>query len=248
MTHEDSEPPLPQNYWRALREEQPDRQAMASAYLRFTTPRPVRMLRASLAGWFAAGVVGAWGVVAFATGDPLLGASRYRALAAHPQPASAPAPRTPRSHGALPGAPATLAPAAAETPAPPPETPLASPTPSALSPNVALAPFVPAPTGPAALDVRWQRVAVALKSHDYAAAESGLRELEASALPSTREAASLSLAQVLLSRGRRVEARSRLERLHASATTPSVQKKAESLLLELDAPADRSLAAPAATH
>jgi hypothetical protein len=245
MTHLDEpEPPLPRSSWDALRDEEPDRQAMARAYLRFTTPRPVRIPRASLAGWFAAGIVGAWGVVALATGDPLLGASRYRALTEQARSTSAGAPRIPRRHSARPGAPAIPASASADPLVPTPELP----APSHTTPGASLAPFAPAPSGPAALDARWQRVAAALKAHDYAAAESGLRELEASTLPATREAGSLALAQVLLARGRPVEARSRLERLRASASTPAVQKRAESLLLELDAPAERSSAAPAATH
>jgi len=64
--------------------------------------------------------------------------------------------------------------------------------------------------------------------------------VETTGTPSDRDAASLALAQVLLTRGRTVEARARLERLVRRAGSAVVREKAAALLAEPSTAGDRS--------
>jgi hypothetical protein len=86
---------------------------------------------------------------------------------------------------------------------------------------------------------------MALEVHDYDDAESALHELETSGAAGDRDAASLALAQVLLRRGRSVEARARLERLSSHASSPPVRTQAAALLGDIFSSGGRSAGTPA---
>jgi hypothetical protein len=97
-------------------------------------------------------------------------------------------------------------------------------------------------------DPKWQAVLAALKLHDYRAAESALANLAATGTSDEREAASLSLAEVLLARGRVTEARARFERLSKSARSALVREKARAVLADGIDASDRSPSTAPATH
>jgi hypothetical protein len=246
------EPALPRAVWDALREDEPDPRDIERAYLRFTTPRARSVLPAGLWRWFAAGLVSGWGVVFAATGDPLFGAG----LSPTPPPVDMPAPtEAPRAPARFPSrAPAVPPPDAApsEGLTPPGTARGVSPDFDALRTPAATRSVAPAFDSalapPDRLDPKWQRAARALKVRDYAEAESALLALVASGAPADREAASLSLAQVLVARGRSAEARVRLEQLKASARSPLVREKSSALLGEIFAPGGRSSEGAAATQ
>jgi hypothetical protein len=185
--------------------------------------------------WLAVGFVAGGGVAFAATGTPLLGERLWRAIAERGADVSPPVrPRAPAR------APATAA-ASVSSPeveiVPQPEPPSGSVRPAGDPPHVA---FAESPT----TDPKWRRAAAALKARDYPAAENALREVETTGTPGDRDAASLALAQVLLTRGRVVEARARLERLRQRAGSALVREKATTLLAELSSSGGRSFAPP----
>ncbi len=76
----------------------------------------------------------------------------------------------------------------------------------------------------------WVVAAAAMRSGDYAAAEAAFNELARSPDPSTRDAARLARAQVLVARGRAAEARPELRDLSIDGATPRVRKRAAEAL------------------
>lgn len=232
----DDDPPPSEGVWDLFRRDEPEAREIQAAYLRFAGRRPERLSVFRVARWLVVGFGAGLGVAFAATGVPLLGTGLYRTLRGGPHPhegvptahpaARAPA-REPPAPSALPLPSAAAAPepassGSARPPGPPPHATLGE----------------PAPTDP-----KWQRAATALKTHDYSAAEAALREVETTGAPGDRDAASLALAQVLLTRGRVVEARARLERLRARASSALVREKAAALLGDVFSFGGRSSAA-----
>jgi hypothetical protein len=76
----------------------------------------------------------------------------------------------------------------------------------------------------------WAAAAEAMRTGDLAAAERALTELTRNADPTTRDQATLSLAEELLAQGRVDEARPLLQRLMAHGSTPFVRKRAADAL------------------
>jgi hypothetical protein len=230
------EPPLPESIWNLLRRDEADPRAIRAAYWRFSRRRvePISALR--VLRWLAAGFAAGWGVAFAATGDPLFGAGLMRT---RPPPAvvasTSAVPRAVTRPARAPTAPSATPPSESAT------TDSKPPSPSARA--VGSTPQVALPEVTTA-DAKWQRAAVALKARDYTTAETALRELERGGTPSERDAASLSLAQVLLTRGRTVEARARLERLSVNASSAAVREKATALLAGSFSSGERSSGAP----
>jgi hypothetical protein len=233
----DDEPPPASAAWDLFRRDEPEPRAIQAAYLRFAARRPERVSALLLLRWLTAGFVLGWGVAFAATGDPLFGAGLRRAQPAaaavsRVMPSARPSIRAPERTS---DAPSALAPLDRAAPEPKPSSTGAhafgSAPPSVLAESTAT-------------DPKWQRAAAALKARDYAAAETALREVETAGAPNDRDPASLALAQVLLTRGRMVEARARLERLSVHASSPLVREKATALLAD-SASAGRSAATPA---
>lgn len=236
MNRHDDASPLSEADWNALRRDEPDPSAVERAYRRFKSSArsPASDLR--LGRWLLAGIFSGVSVVSAATG--------YRWIAAT------------RSVSTL--APSVAKSAAEARPLRPRVAPNAPPSPNALdSAKSAEAPrFAPRPVHaafpsvPDALtkDTKWQDVARALEARDHASAETALGALENGSSTPDREAASLALAQVLIANGRGGEARTRLERLSASAGSELVRRKAETLLSEMDAQRHRSTGTPEATQ
>jgi len=234
------EPPLPESVWGLLRRDEPEPGDVQAAYRRFAARRlePVSAFR--VVRWLAVGFVAGGSVAFAATGAPALRARFWPLhLTARAGEASTVAhvPERPLRRAAPESAPA---PAASATP--PPAPPSDGARPAAESPHVVVLPEPPAS------DPKWQRAAAALKTHDYSAAENALREVETTGTPGDRDAASLALAQVLLTRGRTVEARARLERLTQRAGSALVREKAASLLADLSASGERSGAGAPVPH
>jgi hypothetical protein len=218
MNHDDLESPLPAALWEALRHDEPEPHEIERAYRRFVAePRTPRHELAFLR-WFALGLLSCSGLLFAATHV----VPRFRARqVVVPQPARKSAPSA----------------SAALWRQLPEVVPVASaPAASVASARRALE---RAPLPPEAAR-RWQSVALALRQHDYAAAETALMELEASSSRTESEAASLSLAQVLLARGRVDAAQAKLERLSQSASSGLVRDKSAALLAELSATQGRS--------
>jgi hypothetical protein len=233
---EHEEPRFPEAMWDLLRHGDPDPRAVQAAYLRFVARRravgPFVLLR-----WLLAGFAAGWGVAFAATGDPLFGAGRLLTT-----PVEAPVPEANSSAPARPSR--GPAPAASSVPTPG-EQVMPAPEPSGTDARAAKPSLHGVLTEQFATDPKWQRAASALKARDYDASESALRELELAGTPADREAASLAVAQVLLTKGRLVEARARLERLRASAASALVREKAAALLTDPISTAERSPPAPA---
>jgi len=226
----DDDPPPSTAVWDLFRRDEPDPRAIQAAYLRFAGRRPERLSAFRVGRWLAVGFVCGLGVAFGASG-----VSR-RALREGSRPAvtSAPPPHAQgQEHHA--GAPRALPPIGAAAPAPPP---------SSSSPRLGASTGRTALTEAETTDPQWQRAAAALRVHDYASAEQALREVEIGGAPGDRDAASLALAQVLLSRGRAVEARARLERLQTRASSALVRSKAQALLEATFSSDGRSSAAP----
>jgi hypothetical protein len=245
----DDEPPRAASVWALLQRDEPDPRAIQSAYLRFTARDRAHVSAFTLLRWLVAGFVLGWGVAFAATGDPLFGAGLRRTAQA-PPPVATVVPRptsTARARQHAPVEPSALPPLDSAAPpldsaAPPLESAAqerkgSTPPPAASLPAPVLAELQ-------AADPKWQRAAAALKLHDYATAETALREIERAGTPGDRDAASLALAQVLLTRGRGVEARARLERLSVHASVPLVREKARALLAEIFSSPERSSTAP----
>jgi hypothetical protein len=235
---EHDEPPPSPAVWHLFRRDEPDPRAIQAAYLRFAGRRPERLSPLRMVRWLAVGFVAGLSVAFAATGAPLLGSRLFRSLRGGP--------------GAHDTAPAVRLPVRAPVRARA-EASAVAPAGSAASADLPTSPGArtPAPVPHATLvepgetDPTWQRAAAALKAHDYAAAEKALREVEMGGVPGDRDAASLALAQVLLTRGREVEARARLERLRARGSSPLVREKAAALLGDTFSSAGRSSAVPA---
>lgn len=231
----DDDPPPARAVWDLVRRDEPEPRAIRTAYRRFVTRRSEPLSAFVLVRWLAAGFALGWGVAFAATGDPLFGAGLQRPA----QPTVAPratASRTlphsrPRPHEAA----SASASSPADSVAPVPKAPSVNAHAASSAPRVAL--------DESLSDPKWQRAAAALKARNYEAAESALREVEASGRVSDRDAASLALAQVLLTRGRRVEARARLQRLSAQASSPLVREQATALELQAFSSGGRSAAA-----
>jgi len=235
LDYED-DPPRAAAVWDLVRRDEPDARAMQAAYFRFAGRRPGHVSAFILVRWLLAGFVLGWGVAFAATGDPLFGAG-LRRTAQTPLPVPSALREAPRRHRASersPAQPSAVPPLDSAAPEPSPSTAHAPSSPSA--PALAETPLA---------DPKWQRAAAALKVHDYAAAETALRDVETAGTPADRDAATLALAQVLLTRGRVVEARARLERLSGHAGAPLVREKAAALLSDLFAAEGRSSGTPA---
>jgi hypothetical protein len=226
------EPPLPESIWNLLRRDEPDPGTLQAAYRRFVTRPPERVSAFRVVRWLAVGFVAGGSVAFAATGVPALRARLWRPLHLTARGGEAPTVARPPAPPLRRAAPES-APLPAASVAPPlPPSDSARPA-GETSRGVVLA-------EPPTADPKWQRAAATLKAHDYSAAENALRELETTGTPSDRDAASLALAQVLLTRGRTVEARARLERLNQRAGSALVREKAAALLAELSAPGERS--------
>ncbi|HTQ06494.1 MAG TPA: hypothetical protein VMI54_21690 [Polyangiaceae bacterium] len=261
MSHEDpGEPPLPRAYWDALRGDEPEPGEVERAYGRFVAAsRPASPPRLMLARFLLGGFAAGWGVVYAATGDPWFGARERMAPREAPSSSAGVAPASPRparrGARAEPSAvavessvPAVESSDAVDTAAPPPAAPEG---PAASSARRDTGFVVPVPSGSAAgsrADPSWQRAAVALRGHDYPAAEAALTDLETRGSASDRDAASLALAEVLLAEGRSDAARTRLERLSAGAQTPLTRDKARALLASSSSSVNRSPGPAPGTH
>ena len=207
LDSDDPPPPSP-SVWELFRRDEPEPRAVQAAYQRFLLRRPEPLSPLRLVRWLVVGFVVGGGVALAANAPRLFPAGR----SVHERPLVADAAQAARTRARAPA-----------------REPL---TPSALPPSDSAAPpQMPASAGvrpsgsalhvvlpePATTDPKWRRAAAALRAHDYDAAETALREVERAGAAADREAASLALAQVLLTRGRVVEARARLQRLSARA-------------------------------
>jgi uncharacterized protein HemY len=97
------------------------------------------------------------------------------------------------------------------------------------APSVATPEAVPPSTGAA-----WTHVAEALAAKDYDRAEAALKGLAESGDPATRDAASLSRAELWIARGSGRAARPDVERLSREGRTPLIRRRAAELLLRID--------------
>ncbi|HEV8548029.1 MAG TPA: hypothetical protein VGQ57_03355 [Polyangiaceae bacterium] len=226
----DDDPPPSESVWELFRKDEPAAREIRAAYLRFTARRHQPLSALKLVRWLAVGFAAGLGVAFAANGQRVLGSELWRRW--HPTPsiagATAAPSRAPTRQPAAPGA--FREPESAPNALPPPSAEF---RPSVFPPHIVL-------TEPTASDPKWQRAAAALKAHQYDAAESSLREVERTGATGDRDAASLALAQVLLTRGRTVEARARLERLRSHASSAVVSEKAASLLEDGFSSAGRS--------
>lgn len=241
MSIRDPEPPLPPELWDALRRDEPDPRAIERAYHRFTSrARSPHVLDLGLSRWLVAGIVLGCGVVFAANGTALFGGgsgsqpiSTFRSV---PSASSAAEPAR-RKHPAAPVMPTTTAAPSAAVPTKSSVTasPVAAASetrPPVLGTGSAAA-SAPVTQGQAAIAARWQRVTRALREQDHAAARAALTELETTAEPAERDAASLSLAEISIASGRAADARVRLERLSVSASSLLVREKANRLLAQV---------------
>ena len=233
------EPSVKAAFWTTLRQDPADPRDIARAYWRFTRASPPQRAPFRVARWLFVGFVAGVGVVSAATAARHV-VARWTTLAPVEGSHANPIPSARRS------------PASRARSVPPVSSvALAAPdVPSAAVPTVPPHAVAPAPEvrTPPVLDPKWQRVSEALRSNDYTTAETALRELETRGTPSDRESASLSLAQILLARGRGPEARPRLERLSRAARSSLVREKAGAMLAGMNPSADRSARGPADTH
>jgi len=83
---------------------------------------------------------------------------------------------------------------------------------------------------------RWQQAAAAMRVHDFAGADSALRELELTTQGSEREAVLLTRAQLLASAGRSAEALALARLVQARSTSSMIRDKAGKLADRLNAP------------
>jgi hypothetical protein len=98
------------------------------------------------------------------------------------------------------------------------------PTPSAAAPG-----SEPSNTGAA-----WTQVAEALAAQDYDRAEAALKGLAEAGDPATRDAASLSRAELWIARGSGGAVRHDVERLSREGRTPLIRRRAAELLSRID--------------
>lgn len=237
---------LPRAFWDALRHDEPDPHTVDRAYRRFVAaPVHVPPPRLLLGRWLLGGFALGWGVVFAATGDPLFGARSHwlSELAPSGVPSEPPGARKPRGGTPPPAKVVGSTPPASSNDVPPTLTE-APPPAATAAPELARS----RANGDFRVDPTWQRAAAALRTHDYAAAEAALFDLEHQGTPSAREAASLALAQVLLARGQTATARTRLERLSVSAHSVVTRDKARALLSAPSVGSDRSNSEPSDTQ
>jgi hypothetical protein len=237
-------PKLPDALWDTLRSDEPDPRAIERAYQRFVAPRrPGPARRLGFVRWVAVGLLAGWGLAHAATGSPFFpkagGAGEGAALGA---PSARRLSSTLRARAVALAQTSVNAPPSGAAAVPGARQPTESP------PASARVEVVPAISERAALEPQWQRVARALKQRDYAEAQLALAALESGAASDEREAASLALSQVLLAKGRGVEARARLERLQIDARSALVREKARLLLDEISAASQRSAPGSAVTQ
>jgi hypothetical protein len=236
------EPSVKEAFWNTLRRDPADPRAIERAYWRFTRASVPRRTPFRVGRWLIVGFVAGVGAVSAATVarhvvarwttvTPRDGSNSNHEAAARDARRASPRNRSAAAPSAVPEVPS----AAAADGAP------SSSAARAVAPRAA-------DTVPVALDPKWRRVSDALRANDYRTAETALRELETRGAPAERESASLSLAQVLLARGRVAEARPRLERLRATARSSLVQQKATALLAGLSVPSNRSDPTARDTH
>ncbi|HEY3500450.1 MAG TPA: hypothetical protein VGK73_37415 [Polyangiaceae bacterium] len=237
MSPPELDEPLPEAVCEMLRRDEPEARAVQAAYLRFSARSHARISPFVLLRWLAAGFVAGWGVAFAATGDPLFGAGLRSKVPVEAPPAEPSAGiRANPVRAVEPVTALSSEPVLREAPVPEPSSNPSRRAKSGLHGVLG---------EPSTADPKWQRAATALKARDYATAESSLRELETAGAPGDRDAASLALAQVLLARGQRVDARARLSRLSATSASPVVREKAAALLAELLSNGERSDPAPA---
>jgi len=245
------EPPVQEAFWRTLRRDPADPHDIARAYWRFTRASAPRRARSGFGRWLVLGFVAGVGAVSAATVARHV-VARWTAVVlrdgspAKPQVAAHSGAATRRR--ALPDVPGVVPPAAEVPSAVLPDSAPPAQVPAESASRHAVTPPSDERFQPPALDPKWRRVSEALRVNDYAAAETALRELETHGSAADRESASLSLSQVLLSRGRTSEARPRLERLSATARSSLVRQKARAMLADLKPPLDRSTPGSADTH
>lgn len=219
---------LPPNWGEAWRANEPSASEVRGAYLRFSRRRqrtaPATFLQ--VGRWVLVGVFIGVGSVYAAAGVPRL-LDRTTAVASAPSAALPPAAAPRRALGVLPE---VAAPSAVEPPAPAPARgEQARPPASAVARE------------------EWQRAARGMRGQDFESAHAALEELANDGEDAQRESARLVQAQLLISQGRRDLAKPLLQELRASARAPSVQRKADKLLLQIDeAPPARRSFEPAA--
>jgi hypothetical protein len=255
------EPSVKEAFWNTLRRDPADPRAIERAYWRFTRASVPRRTPFRVGRWLVVGFVAGVGAVSAATVarhvvarwttvTPRDASNSNHEVAAPGARHASPRHRAAAAPSAVPEVPAAASAdvSAPETTSPDVTSPGARPL--AVPPSSAPRPVAPraADTAPVALDPKWRRVSDALRVNDYQTAETALRELETRGAPAERESASLSLAQVLLARGRIAEARPRLERLSATARSSLVHQKATALLAGLSAPSNRSDPSATDTH
>jgi hypothetical protein len=144
---------------------------------------------------------------------------------------------------AFPEANADLAPAAAGSArADRPRSSKVAPRPVADTPSrsQAAVPVVPAPSAAAPgseapnTGAAWTHVAEALAAQDYDRAEAALKGLAANGDPATRDAASLSRAELWIARGSGGAVRHDVERLSREGRTPLIRRRAAELLSRIE--------------
>jgi hypothetical protein len=138
-------------------------------------------------------------------------------IAQAPPPAEVPVDALPQAPPLPPSPPPTSAPAVVR------HAVTAPPAPQAVSQEPPSRTDGPAPSP-------WVVAAAAMRSGDYGAAEAAFNQLARSPDPSTRDAARLARAQVLVARGRVAEARPELRDLSIDGATPLVRKRAAEAL------------------
>lgn len=229
-------PALPRALVDLLRRDEPEPHAVEAAYRRYALQRPGPVSMRQVGRWLAVGFVAGSSAAFAATGTAhwrsrLWGTNQ---LLAHGPQASSAATNRQRAPIPTPAAPGSA----------PPSSSAALPPTLSDDPSRAFGESSRVVLGaPLATDPEWQRAATALKRQDLAAAEAALREVETTGTASDRDAASLALAQVLLKRGRLVEARARLERLRERSGSAIVREKAAALLAQLSSSGERSFPA-----
>ena len=223
MSSRPEEDELPPSWGEAWRSNEPSPSEIRGAYLRFSRRRreaaPATFLQ--VGRWVLVGVFIGVGSVYAAVGVPRL-LERTPPVAPAPSAARAPAALPRQALGVLPE---VAAPSAVEPPASAPE-------------RIEQA----RPSASAALREQWQRAARGMRGQDFESAHAALEELANEGDDAQRESARLVQAQLFISQGRRDLAKPLLQELRASARAPSVQQKADKLLLQIDAapPARRS--------
>lgn len=230
--HDVDEPSVKEGFWNTLRRDPADPRDIARAYWRFTRASAPRRAPFRLGRWLVVGFVAGVGAVSAATVARHV-VARWTTLNARE--GSSTNPNLPVRSGTLGRhrSPSGLA-SALTAPSPAPDMSAAESPQSEMPPTPRRAALsLPDDHAPPVLDPNWRRVSEALRANDYATAETALRELETRGAPSDREAASLSLSQILLARGRTSEARPRLERLSEKARSSLVRQKASTLLASL---------------